>query len=120
EMPYSGKRGIYVIKHPLLEFWFSQIYKNFSDYASRNPQFISKVKENLNCYYGRAFERAAREFLVTKLDLFKAHKQWGKIPNATKGNDTYEIDLIGTSEKASYAFEFKWQELEYTDSLKIL
>ncbi len=120
EMPYSGKRGIYVIKHPLLEFWFSQIYKNFSDYASRNPQFTSKVKENLNCYYGRAFERAAREFLVTKLDLLKAHKQWGKIPNATKGNDTYEIDLIGTSEKASYAFEFKWQELEYTDSLKIL
>jgi hypothetical protein len=120
EMPYSGKRGIYVIKHPLLEFWFSQIYKNFSDYASRNPQFISKFKENLNCYYGKAFERAAREFLVTKLDLFKAHKQWGKIPHATKGNDTYEIDLIGTSEKASYAFEFRWQELDYTDSLKIL
>jgi AAA+ ATPase superfamily predicted ATPase len=120
EMPYSGKRGIYVIKHPLLEFWFSQIYKNFSDYASRNPQFISRFKENLNCYYGRAFERAATEFLVTKLDLFKAHKQWGKIPNATKSNDTYEIDLIGTSEKASYAFEFKWQELEYTNSLKIL
>ena len=120
EMPYFGKRGIYVIKHPLLEFWFSQIYKNFSDYTSRNPQFTRKFKENLNCYYGRTFERAAREFLVTKLDLLDAHKQWGKIPNATKGNDTYEIDLIGTSEKASYAFEFKWQELEYTASLKIL
>jgi uncharacterized protein len=120
EMPYFGKRGIYVIKHPLLEFWFSQIYKNFSDYASRNPQFIGKVKENLNSYYGRAFERVAREFLVTKLGLFKAHKQWGKIPMSTKGNDTYEIDLIGTSEKASYAFEFKWQELEYAESLKIL
>jgi hypothetical protein len=39
---------------------------------------------------------------------------------STKGNDTYEIDLIGTSEKASYAFEFKWQELEYAESLKIL
>ena len=120
EKPYHGKRGIYEIKHPLLEFWFSQIYKNFSDYASRNPEFILKVKENLNCYHGRAFERAAREFLVAKLSLSKAQKQWGKIPKAEKGKDTYEIDLIGSSKKASYMFEIKWQELEYTVTLRLL
>lgn len=120
ERPYCGKKGIYRIKHPLLEFWFSQIYKNFSDYTSRNPQFIAKLKENLNCYYGRAFERAAREFLFSKLGLNKAHKQWGKIPNVPRGSDTYEIDLIGNSGKGTYAFEFKWQELEYAESMKIL
>ena len=120
EKPYHGKRGIYIIKHPLLEFWFSQIYKNFSDYASRSPEFILKVKENLNCYYGRAFERAAMEFLVAKLSLSKAQKQWGKIPEAEKGKDTYEIDLIGSSKKASYMFEIKWQELEYTVTLRLL
>lgn len=120
EKPYHGKRGIYLIKHPLLEFWFSQIYKNFSDYASRNPKFILKVKENLNCYYGRAFERAAREFLVTKLRLSKAQKQWGRIPTAEKGQDTYEIDLIGNNEKASYVFEIKWQELQYAETLRLL
>ncbi|MCW4024580.1 MAG: ATP-binding protein, partial [Candidatus Bathyarchaeota archaeon] len=111
EKPYQGKRGIYVIRHPLLEFWFSQIYRNFSDYASRNPEFIAKVKENLNCYYGRAFEKAAKEFLVSKLSLSKANRQWGKIPKAEKGKDTYEIDLIGNSKKATYVFEIKWQEL---------
>ena len=120
EKPYQGKRGIYVIKHPLLEFWFSQIYKNFSDYASRNPDFILKVKENLNCYYGRAFERAAREMLVAKLNLSKAQRQWGKIPNAEKGKDTYEIDLIGSSMKLSCVFEIKWQELTYTETLRLL
>ena len=120
EKPYQGKRGIYVIKHPLLEFWFSQIYKNFSDYASRNPDFILKVKENLNCYYGRAFERAAREMLVAKLNLSKAQRQWGKIPNAEKGKDTYEIDLIGSSMKSSCVFEIKWQELTYTEALRLL
>ncbi|MBE3116209.1 ATP-binding protein [Candidatus Bathyarchaeota archaeon] len=120
EKPYQGKRGIYTIKHPLLEFWFSQIYKNFSDYASRNPDFIFKLKENLNCYYGRAFERAAREFLVAKLNLSKAQKQWGKIPNAEKGKDTYEIDLIGSDNKVSYAFEIKWQDLTYTETLRLL
>jgi AAA+ ATPase superfamily predicted ATPase len=120
EKPYQGKRGIYIIKHPLLEFWFSQIYKNFSDYASRNPEFILKLKENLNCYYGRAFERAAREFLVTKLNLSKAQKQWGKIPTAEKGKDTYEIDLIGSDKTVSYAFEIKWQDLTYTQTLRLL
>ncbi|MBI5553590.1 MAG: ATP-binding protein, partial [Candidatus Diapherotrites archaeon] len=31
EMPFEGKRGIYRIKHPFMQFWFSQIYKNYSD-----------------------------------------------------------------------------------------
>ena len=120
EKPYQGKRGIYIIKHPLLEFWFSQIYKNYSDYASRNPEFILKLKENLNCYYGRAFEKAVREFLFAKLNLSKAQKQWGKIPNAEKGKDTYEIDLIGSDKKSFYAFEIKWQDLTYNETLRLL
>jgi AAA+ ATPase superfamily predicted ATPase len=120
EMPYNGKRGIYVIKHPLIEFWFSRIYKNFSDYASRNPGFISKTKENLNSYYGRAFERAAREFLISKLALSKAQRQWGKIPDVREGENIYEIDLIGNSNEAIYIFEFKWTELNYIEAIKIL
>lgn len=87
----------------------------------RNPQFIDKIKKNLNCYYGRAYEKVAREFLVTKLGLFKAHRQWGKIPTAAGvSNGAYEIDLIGVNGKGSYAFEFKWEELEYMESLRIL
>ena len=120
EKPYRGKRGIYVIKHPLLEFWFSQIYRNFSDYASRNPDFILKFKENLNCYYGRAFERAAKEFVVLKLNLSKAQRQWGKIPDAQKGKDAYEIDLVGSSGQSFFVFEFKWQDLTYVETLGVL
>jgi len=120
EMPYCGKRGIYVIKHPLLEFWFSQIYKNFSDYASRNLVFINKMKENLNSFYGRAFERVAREFLISKLGLSRAQRQWGKIPVAGEGKNEYEIDLIGSSKEVSYIFEFKWSELDYIEAIKVL
>jgi AAA+ ATPase superfamily predicted ATPase len=120
EMPYSGGRGIYVLKHPLLEFWFSQIYKNFSDYASRNQEFINKVKLNLNSFYGRAFERVAREFLVSKLELSNAQRQRGKMPAEEEGKNEYEIDLIGSNKKTSYIFEFKWQELDYEKALKIL
>ncbi len=120
EMPYVGKRGIYVIKHPLLEFWFSQIYRNFSDYAARNPEFLDKVRKNLNTFYGRGFERVAREFLVSELGLSVARRQWGKAPQNEKGKETYEIDLIGRIGKETYVFEFKWKELASSDALGIL
>ena len=120
EMPYFGKRGIYVIRRPFIEFWFSMIYKNFSDYASRNPVFICKTKENLNSFYGRAFERVAKEFLVTKFELSKAQRQWGKMPDASEGKNQYEIDFIGSSSETVYIFEFKWSELSYIDATRIV
>lgn len=116
EMPYRGKRGIYRIKHPLLQFWFSQIYKNYSDYVSRKPDFVSSVKKNLNAVYGRCFERVAREFLVNELKLVEAKRQWGKIQDAKKGENTYEIDLIGKNERGVLVFEFKWAEISYKET----
>ncbi|HIH22188.1 TPA: ATP-binding protein [Candidatus Micrarchaeota archaeon] len=120
EMPYQGKRGIYCIRHPLIEFWFSQIYKNFSDYAARRPEFIASVKKNLNVLYGRCFEQVAKEFLVRELKLTEARCQWGKIPQAKKGENTYEIDLIAKNEKSTYAFEFKWGELTYSEAISVM
>ncbi len=120
ELPYKGKRGFYRIKHPLSLFWFSQVYRSFSDYASRNPEFINKVKKNLNSYYGRRFEEVAKEFLVQKLKLVEAKRQWGRIQNAAKDQSTYEIDLIGRNKENTYAFEFKWQAKTKKQALKTL
>ncbi len=120
EMPYNGKRGIYRITHPLLEFWFSQIYKNFSDYASRNQEFMASIKKKMNNIYGRRFEQASKEFLTGELGLRSARRQWGKIPLANKGENTYEIDMIGEGDKVTYVFEFKWKELSYYDALQVL
>ncbi|NYZ77743.1 ATP-binding protein [Candidatus Micrarchaeota archaeon] len=120
EMPFRGKRGIYRIKHPLIQFWFSGIYKKYSDYVARKPEFIHNLKRNLNTVYGKAFERVATEFLTGKLGLTEAKRQWGKILNARKGENAYEIDLIGKSEKEVYAFELKWSDLGYNEALGIL
>jgi len=119
EMPYEGKRGIYKIEHPLLNFWFSQIYKNFSDYAARDPEFVKSVGKGLNSFYGKGFERAAAEFLSSKLGLV-GRRQWGKIPMVREGESTYEIDFIGKREGLTYVFEFKWQELSYKEAAGIL
>ncbi|MBI5224371.1 ATP-binding protein [Candidatus Micrarchaeota archaeon] len=120
EMPYSGKRGFYRIRHPLLEFWFSQIYKNYSDYVARRPEFLTAIKKNLNSTYGRCFEKVAKEFLTFELKLLEAKRQWGKNPDAEKGKNAYEIDLIGKDQKTTYAFEFKWQELGYSEAINVL
>ncbi|MFH1106682.1 MAG: ATP-binding protein [Candidatus Micrarchaeota archaeon] len=112
EMPFSGKRGAYRLKHPLMRFWFTAINRRYSEYASRDPGFISSVKGSLGAYSGRAFEYAAREFAVGKLGLYKARRQWGKIGGGEKGRDAYEIDLMAQdSAKKVYAFEFKWAEV---------
>ncbi|MEW6528684.1 MAG: ATP-binding protein [Candidatus Micrarchaeota archaeon] len=116
EMPYLGKRGIYRIRHPLLEFWFCQIYRNYSDYASRKPDFINSVKKNLNTFYGRCFEEVAREFLVRELKLTDSRRQWGKIHNADKGENAYEIDLIGKNQNSTVVFEFKWAEISFKEA----
>ncbi len=120
EMPFEGKRGIYKIKHPLMQYWFSQIYKNYSDYVSRKPEFIKKLKENLDSFYGKAFEEVAKEFLIKKLELKETKRQWGKIKDAKKGENVYEIDLIAKKRKESFAFEFKWADLSYKKALKVL
>jgi hypothetical protein len=120
ELPHQGKRGIYRIRHPLVEFWFSQIYKNFSDYVARRPEFMTSIKKNLNALYGRCFELVAKEFLVRELGLTEARRQWGRIPQAKKGENTYEIDLIAKNERSAYVFEFKWEELTYPETIGIL
>lgn len=119
ETPFLGKKGRYRIKHPLMNFWFTHIYRRYSDYASRNPAFLDLLRKNLPSIFGKAFETAAREFLVSELNLSVAKRQWGKIPGAEKGKDTYEIDLIGTSANMTFAFEFKWKALGANEAIKI-
>lgn len=120
EMPYNGKRGTYRIIHPFLYFWFSQIYKNQSDYASRNPEFMKSVKLNLNIFFGHRYEAVAKELLTAKLGLIESHRQWGKIPMAKGEETTYEIDLIGKNGKSWYAFEVKWKTLDHKAAIKII
>ena len=120
ELPFEGKRGIYKIRHPLTQFWFSEIYKNYSGYAARNSVFMEKLKNNLNAFYGRSFEKVAREFLTSRLELKETKSQWGKIQGAKKGENTYEIDLIGKSNREVFAFEFKWSELSHKKAISIL
>ncbi len=120
ELPFSGRKGVYRIKHPLMEFWFSNIHRNFSEYAERKQEFLDKLKGNLNAFYGKRFEAAARELVVSELGLDMAKRQWGKIAGAAKGENTYEIDILGRKGGEVFAFECKWSDVDYPEAKSIL
>ncbi len=120
ETPFCGKKGVYRIKHPLMEFWFTYIYRRYSDYVSRNPVLMNNLRKNLPAIFGKTFERAAKEFLISELNFSEAKRQWGKIHDAGKGKEVYEIDLIGTDDKTTFVFEFKWKEINAKETIGIL
>ncbi|NYZ60106.1 ATP-binding protein [Candidatus Micrarchaeota archaeon] len=120
ETPFTGRKGAYRIRHPLMEFWFTHIHRRYSDYASRSPAFMDSLRKKLPVIFGKTFERAAREFLARELKLSEAKRQWGRIPGAEKGRDSYEIDLIGAAGGRTYVFEFKWKDLDAKEAAGIL
>lgn len=120
ETPFSGKKGIYKIAHPFMDFWFKYIYRRYSDYIARDPKYISELKKSLVVVFGKTFEMVACEFLVSKIGIKNAKRQWGTIKGAQNGNNAYEIDLIGFINDEIVAFEFKWKPIDYAESLSIL
>ena len=81
---------------------------------------MEAMKNNLNAFYGKAFERVAKEFVVKELGLTEAKRQWGKIEGGEKGKNAYEIDMIGKKGKDVYAFEFKWEKLDRAEAVGVL
>ncbi len=84
--PLFGNKKIYYIKHPLMHYWFSLFYKNYSYYTQRSPLFFENFKNKFNIFMGFKFEEICREMLYdmnTNQDLpfiiEKIGKQWGFI-----------------------------------------
>ncbi|MCD4844196.1 MAG: ATP-binding protein [Methanosarcinales archaeon] len=121
-----GNKKLLYIDHPLMDFWFRFFYKNISDYKRRNPVFIEKTKRSINNHIGKRFEIISREFLINKNKIpFEYHtvgRQWGKIKNAPKGQNTYEIDIVAlnSDSKDILFIECKWKDLSLRQAENIL
>jgi len=111
------KEGIYAIKNIFFIFWFRFIKRCESLYEQRRIKEIIEIfKNNFNTYVGEIFERICYELILdgyVKLpfSFTKIGKQWGKIPNKPKGENTYEIDLVSLNEKTKEILfiECKWK-----------
>ena len=56
------------------------------------------------------------------INFTKLDRQWGTVPNATKGENTYEIDLVGIDDKTKQVLfiECKWSDLTESQARKVL
>jgi hypothetical protein len=113
---FKGK--LYEIVDPYFNFWFRFIYPNKIDIeAHQEKEVLRRVKGDFNDYSGKMFEYLIEElirkrFLFKDMVLTKIGKEWGKIPNAPKDKNQYEIDICALNEKSKEILfiECKWQD----------
>lgn len=103
------KRGIYEINDQFFSFWFRFAYPNQSDLElGLVRETYAKIAQQLNAYYGKAFERLiAEQIRLKEIKLpfsFTEVRRWWHNEN--------EIDLIALNSdtKEILLGECKWQE----------
>ncbi len=124
EEVFSGKRA-YIIKHPLVNFWFKFFNKRLSDYKRRDVELVDHIQKDLNSYLGRRFEILCREALIGLNLTFsptKIGRHWGKIHGKPKGENAYEIDIVALNESVKEILfcECKWSDLKEAEARKVL
>lgn len=122
EKPVTGGKSIFVINHPLLNFWFRFFYKNLSSYKRRERALIDKIKSGVNAYVGIRFEAVCREFLESQeLNFTRWGKWWGAFRDAkTNERKAAEIDIVALNDETTEMLfaECKWQD--NVDAKKVL
>ena len=121
EKPVTGGKSVFVINHPLLNFWFRFFYKNISSYKRREKPLINKIKDNMNAYIGLRFEGVCQEFLENqKLGFDKTGRWWGAYRDIEGDRKVAEIDIVSINEQTKEILfaECKWQDR--VDAKKIL
>lgn len=96
------KKGIYLIRNPLLDFWFNFVYKNRESIEMSTASLEDAGR--LAAYFGKRFEILIREDIFHKIFKFqKVGKWWHK---------EEEIDLVAFDEsrKEILFAECKWQD----------
>jgi uncharacterized protein len=94
DKPRSTKQMRYVLSDPLLRFWFHFVFPNTSTLTQLGPKkcFASRIRPDLDAYYGRCFESLCREALPLIYEregvtaAFEIGEYWDK---------TTQIDVVG-------------------------
>ncbi len=116
----SKKISLYQIHDNFITFWYRYILPEYSSLEMgtlRGGEIRKKYPE----YLGHVFERAVQETLIFDMQhqqkivpfsFTKIGRQWGKIPGAKAGENTYEIDVCATDQESGKILfgECKWKE----------
>ncbi|MBU4300015.1 ATP-binding protein [archaeon] len=127
EDPEKTRKGTYVIRNPVMAFWFRYIHRNISLFEGKNfSELVGIIKKDLVRYEGRQFELVGREFF-TELNakgtmpfrFSKIGTWWGPYRD-NEERKIAEIDIVALNEQTKEILfcECKWQD--NVDAKKIL
>ncbi len=109
----KSKTGRYCISDNFVRFWFRFIYPNLT-FIEERVFDVGLIRKEYSQYLGEVFENICRQFLIKKgmFSFTKIGRQWGKMPGAKPGKNTYEIDIVALNERDKEVLfgECKWQD----------
>ena len=109
-----NKKKMLYIKHPVMNFWFRYFYKNLSAFKRREEWLIRKIKNDLNTYIGRRFERICTELIPALFSekYQQIGKWWGFYRDEDNKRKTMEIDIVALNDQTKEILfaECKWKE----------
>ncbi len=108
----NPKKGIYLIKDHVFDFWFNFVFRYREDIERG---IFNLKKEEMSSYFGKKFENFAKKELISR--LLPAHRRVGKWWHRGE-----EIDLVALNESTKeIAFlECKWSKVNEKEAEKIL
>ena len=108
----NPKKGIYLIKDHVFDFWFNFVFKFREDIERGNFDIDTEL---LSSFFGKKFENFVRDEFIFK--LLPDHKKIGKWWYLEE-----EIDIVALNEERMeiFFFECKWSRLNKTEGTRIL
>ncbi len=100
----------YYISQNLIDFWFRNIWRNYSRYEMGEIEFS---ENNIKRYVGRKYEQLVESFAqeMVPFKIKSIGKIWGKFPSKEKGKESFEIDIVAVGDRDLAFFEVKWSDL---------
>ncbi|NOR49082.1 MAG: ATP-binding protein [Methanosarcinaceae archaeon] len=125
-----SKKTRYYIKDNFFRFYFRYVHPNWTEIESGNADKVLKlIEKDFNMFVGAEFENIVKDQFKSlgvgvklPFSFNRIGRQWGKIKDAPKGQNTYEIDIVALNDDTGdIAFiECKWKSLSERDALDIL
>ncbi|MEA1994524.1 MAG: ATP-binding protein [Euryarchaeota archaeon] len=108
----SQKRGIYLIKDQIFDFWFNFVFKHRGEIEKEK---FKLKKGELSTFYGKKFEKFVRDKIFHYLlpNYNRVGRWWHK-------NEEIDIVSINDETKEIAFFEAKWSDLSVKDAERIV
>ncbi|WGS64902.1 ATP-binding protein [Marinitoga aeolica] len=124
---YQKKKNMkYAIIDNYYNFYFNNIYKNYSLLEFSPEKALEKIYNNFFIYMGFQFEEISKKFIIENPETFgfipeEIGSTWGRVPY--EKSESFDIDIVAKDKNNILFGECKWTNkkvgIEVYDKLKL-